>query len=238
MSTINTSYSRGISALKLLKPVDTAPQNTISIADNKRSIGEAVSGLRLQLSSGVQNALSEINRLINTNGSNGAERVAAAYQKNSQDGPTILESGRILGPKISVKDLTPYQYERMRSMGINAEYVSEIITPEISDDEFYKLMLTQAKESYKDLPGFKEALENGTLKIQRARDAPGLGTEDATFAVYSGDRTVGSFGFGDRDGTFNKELYFQIQSQGIRQATGSINGHGFYITWPDESLKA
>jgi len=232
---IYTSYSSGLSALQLLKPVSAATRPTASEVDSSKSAKEPVNVLRYHLSSGIQNALFEINRVINTHSTKVAEKAASIYQQNDLNETVVLESGYLMGPKLSLSDLTDHEREAIRSMGIDPEYVRRISAPEISDDEFQKMTLDFMMNSRKDDPKFMSALENGTLKIQRARDVPELGLGHLSFS-YKGALGLGSFGFGN--GNFNKELYLEIQSQGIHQATGSINGQEFYVTWPDESLKA
>lgn len=96
------------------------------------------------------------------------------------------------------------------------------------------MVLAHGKENWTGLDGFSEALANGTLKIQRASDVPELGLGHVRYDLYRDGNMIGGTGFGA--GTFNRSLYLEIQAQGIRQATGSINGHDFYVTWPDASL--
>jgi len=230
MSTINTSYSTGVSALQLLKPVSVL-QSPISDTSEKSMIGSLANGSRPQLSPSIQNALFEINRVINTHSTESAHKAASVYQKNEQN---VDAFGQLLGPKISIDELSSYQREKVTSTLGNANYVVQVTPPRMGDEEFQKMMLDYVKSNFSGISGFDEALANGTLKIQRGEDVPELGLGSVQFIAYKDDRSLGVTYFGN--GNFNKELYNEIRFQGIHQSTGSLKGQEFYITWPDESL--
>lgn len=146
----------------------------------------------------------------------------------------LLKIGEIVNdqtPK-ALADLPAIHAAKLRALGADA---AVRVTPSpVSDDEFSAMVLAHGKQHWSDLEGFSEALANGTLKIQRASDVPELGLGHVQYDLYKDGNQFGGAGFGSGD--FNKSLYLEIQAQGIRQATGSINGHDFYVTWPDASL--
>lgn len=146
----------------------------------------------------------------------------------------LLKIGEIINRKApqALSDLPPSHAEKLRALGADAAIK---VTPNpVSDAEFQAMVLAHGKEHWGNLDGFSEALANGTLKIQRASDVPELGLGSVQYDLYSGGNHIGGAGFGSGD--FNKSLYLDIQAQGIRQATGSVNGHDFYVTWPDATL--
>ncbi|PSJ56234.1 hypothetical protein C7I85_24960 [Mesorhizobium soli] len=136
------------------------------------------------------------------------------------------------GPLTKLTDLPAADAEKLRALGADAAV--KVTAPDISDDAFRAMMLEYGKQHWTGLEGFSEALANGTLKIQRASDVPELGLSHVQYDLYKDGNMVGGAFFGS--GNFNKDLYLQIQAQGIRQATGSINGYDYYVTWPDATL--
>ncbi|TPI34613.1 hypothetical protein FJW08_03265 [Mesorhizobium sp. B3-2-1] len=152
-----------------------------------------------------------------------------ATKPQSSDGGMVgYSQGRIT----KISDLPAAHAEKVKALGADA--VVQMKAPQISDEAFQAMMLEHSKANFADLPGFNEAAANGTLKIQRASDVPELGLGSVQYTLYKDGQMIGGAGFSA--GTFNKSLYLDIQSQGVRQATGSINGQDYYVTWADPTL--
>ncbi len=177
------------------------------------------------LSPSVSDALLEINEIVN------AKAASEIARRQPADARLRLD-GYDYGPMTKLSDLPPDHAKKLRALGADAAV--KVTASPIGDEEFKAMMLAYANEAWSDLDGFNEALANGTLRIQRASGVPELRLGHVSYNLYSNGNHIGGAGFGNQKA--NLDLYLQIQSQGVRQATGSINGHDFYVTWPDASL--
>lgn len=140
--------------------------------------------------------------------------------------------GYLRGPLTKLSDLPASDARKLRGLGADAAV--EVTAPPISDGAFRALVFEFGKGLWTGLAGFNDALANGTLRIQRASEVPELGLGHVRYDFYNNGNMIGGGGWG-KDG-FNKDLYLQIQAQGVRQATGSIDGYDYYVTWPDATL--
>ena len=212
--------SFGATALTVLKAASA--QMAAEPEASPVSVIPHVNALSSRLAPGVADALLKINALVNG-------KIAAANGAGSAGG-VIAREGYVESPMMKLSELPRDQAEYLKRFGADAAVRIEGV--ELSDADFEQTILQFGMESWKDLPGFNDALANGTLKIQRASDVPEL-YESFQYDLYSGGNYFGGVGWG---GINNKKLYLEIQAQGIRQALGSIRGQEFYVTWPDASL--
>lgn len=210
MVAVSAVSSSAVTALKLM----SVPQSNSVVPSKAASPINPIS-VR-SLSPGVSDALVKIAGIIS---GQKADTLAA-------------RDGLVRGPLVKLSDLPAADAKELRAFG--ADSAVKVTAPEISDDDFRAMVLDYAKQSWGDLEGFSDALANGTLKIERASDVPELGLGHVQYDLYKDGNMIGSAGFGA--GNFNKDLYLQIQAQGIRQATGAINSHDYYVTWPDATL--
>ena len=214
--------SVGATALTILKAANA--QTTAEPETSPVSVVPHVNALSSRLAPGVADALLKINALVNG-------KIAAANGAGSAGGVIARES-YVESPMMKLSELPADQAQYLKGFGADAAVRIDAVA--VSDADFKQMVLQYGTEAWTDEPGFNDALANGTLKIQRASDVPELGYESNLYDLYSGGNLLGSVSFGSS--TFNKKLYLEIQAQGIRQATGSINGQDFYVTWPDASL--
>jgi hypothetical protein len=214
--------SVGATALTILKAANA--QTTAEPETSPVRVLPHVNALSSRLAPGVADALLKINALVNG-------KTAAANGAGSAGG-VIAREGYVESPMMKLSELPPDQAQYLKGFGADAAVRIDAVA--VSDADFKQMVLQYGTEAWTDEPGFNDALANGTLKIQRASDVPELGYESNLYDLYSGGNLLGSVSFGSS--TFNKKLYLEIQAQGIRQATGSINGQDFYVTWPDASL--
>ncbi|MCK1389816.1 hypothetical protein [Bradyrhizobium sp. 1] len=218
--------SVGATALTILKAANA--QAAAEPEASPVNVIPHVNAVSSRLAPGVADALLKIDALING-------KTAAAKGGHSAGGAITLaraREGLVESPMMKLSELPADQAQYLKRFGADAAVRIEGV--QLSDAAFKQTVLQHGMENWTDLPGFNEALANGTLKIQRASDVPELGYKSNLYDLYSGGNLLGSVSFGSS--TFNKKLYLEIQAQGIRQATGSINGQDFYVTWPDASL--
>jgi hypothetical protein len=220
--------SVGATALTILKAANV--QTAAEPESSPASVIPHVNALSSRLAPRVSDALLKIDALINGKDVLVNAKTAAANAGNSAGG-VIAREGFVASPMMKLSELPKDQAEYLKRFGADAAVRIEGV--ELSDADFERTVLQFGMESWKDLPGFNDALANGTLKIQRASDVPEIGYESFQYDLYSGGNYFGGVGW---SGINNKKLYFEIQAQGIRQAFGSIRGQEFYVTWPDASL--
>ncbi|MHC2622923.1 hypothetical protein ACVIW2_004955 [Bradyrhizobium huanghuaihaiense] len=217
--------SVGATALTILKAA-----NAQTVAEPEASpinVIPHVNAVSSRLAPGVSDALLKIDALVNG-------KAAAAKGGSSAGGAVTLSRAReglVESRMMKLSELPADQAQYLARFGADAAVRVDGV--ELSQADFEQTVLQFGMESWKDLPGFNDALANGTLKIQRASDVPEIGYESFDYDIYSGGNLLGGVGWG---GINNKKLYFEIQAQGIRQAFGSIHGQEFYVTWPDASL--
>lgn len=125
-----------------------------------------------------------------------------------------------------LSDLPPEHAERLRQFGIDAAIRTP--KPVVSDAEFQSIVMAHLSEpGGETIEGYREAIANGTVKIQRASDVEGLGYESIQYNLFKDGYLFGGAGWG----TANMEFYNAQAAAGVRQGTGSINGLDYYITW-------
>jgi hypothetical protein len=78
------------------------------------------------------------------------------------------------------------------------------------------------------LPGFAEARESGTLKVQRAAEMPDLGYRSYQLTLYREGTEFGGAGFN----TINTDRWMELRRSGTFTVTGSISGNDYVATWP------
>jgi hypothetical protein len=78
------------------------------------------------------------------------------------------------------------------------------------------------------LPGFAEARDNGTLKVQRASEMPELGYRSYQLTLYREGAEFGGVAFN----TINKDRWTELRQSGTFAATGSVDGNDYVATWP------
>ena len=78
------------------------------------------------------------------------------------------------------------------------------------------------------LAGFSEAVEDGTLNIQRAADMPELGFKSYQVTLYKDGAECGGAGFS----VCNTDHWMEMRANGIYAGTGSVDGNDYVVTWP------
>ncbi len=214
--------SVGATALTILKAANA--QTVAEPEASPVSVIPHINAASSRLAPGVADALLKIDALVKG-------KAAAANAPESASAASVSQ-GYTASGMMKLSELPAYQAQYLEKFGADA--VVRFDPVEVSDADFQQMVLQYGQENWTDLPGFNEALANGTLKIQRASDVPELGIETVQYAIYSGGNSLGGVMFGASP--FNSKLYYEIQAQGIRQAYGAINDQQFYVTWPDASL--
>ncbi len=99
----------------------------------------------------------------------------------------------------------------------------------LDDAAFEQQTLASLKRSgtFK-LPGFTEARESGTLRIQRSSDMPELGYRSFQVVLFKDGAEFGGVGFG----TMNNDRMMELRRSGTFAVTGSIRGNDYVVTWP------
>src|SRR5690606_3736082 len=147
-----------------------------------------------------------------------------------------LGNGYLKGPAQKLDNLSEYERDQVLSFGIEPKWVRRIIPAEVSDEKFHQMVLDHFTTTRSDDQAFIAALKDGTLKIQRARDIPELGALYGTTTFsYHGKIGYGSVSFSN--GVSDLSIRIEKATEGIRVSTGSVMGHDFFVTWPDESLR-
>jgi hypothetical protein len=99
----------------------------------------------------------------------------------------------------------------------------------LDDAAFEKQALSSMSRSgTSKLPGFAEALADGTLRIQRATDMPELGYKSFQLVLFKDGAEFGGAGFG----TMNNDRWTELRRSGTFAATGSVRGNDYVATWP------
>jgi len=211
MVAVNATASSALAALKAIKPLGATKDPATPMPSHPSD-----PTTKVRLSPRVSDALLKIGQIVT---GQKASEVAALVGTN--------DGGYSYSRMMDLSELPDADARKLRGMGADAA-VRIDATP-ISQDAFEKLVLSQIGESYKSKEGFSEALANGTLKIQKAESVPELGLGSVRYNLYKDGSMIGGAGWGAD--TFNKDLYMQRHAEGINQATGSINGHSWYVTW-------
>lgn len=102
--------------------------------------------------------------------------------------------------------------------------------PTALDDAAFErqALLSMSRSGSSKLPGFADARENGTLKIQRAADMPELGYRSFQLTLYRDGTEFGGVGFG----TLNNDRWMELRQRGTFAVTGSVGGNDYVATWP------
>lgn len=203
MTVISPSLSASVVALQALVPVP--PAN--GTATLQSASAPALTGAsRMVLSHAAADAVLGLNALIPRETAAAVGKVSDAY---ACDG--------IPADKIAW----------LESLGADAWALRK---PDPLDDAaFEQQALTLMNRSgTSKLPGFAEAHENGTLKIQRAADMPDLGYRSYRLTLYREGTEFGGVGFN----TINTDRWTELRRSGTFAVTGTINGNDYIATWP------
>lgn len=89
-------------------------------------------------------------------------------------------------------------------------------------------LLRMSRSGTSKLPGFAEARENGTLRIQRASEMPELGYRSYQLTLYREGAEFGGVAFN----TIDNDRWAALRQSGTFAATGSVEGNDYVATWP------
>jgi hypothetical protein len=203
MTVISPSLSAGLVALQAMVPVPAAS----SAAPAPPASAPALTGAsRTVLSHAAADAVLGLNALT--------PREAAAAVSNASD--TQARDG-IPAAKVAW----------LESLDADAWALRK--PAPLDDATFKQQALARLNGSgTSKLPGFAEARENGTLKIQRAAEMPDLGYRSYQLTLYREGTEFGGVGFN----TINLDRWMELRRSGTFAVTGSISGNDYVATWP------
>jgi hypothetical protein len=203
MSVISPSLSAGLVALQALSP----PSPTNKQASLPPTSAHVLTGVsRTMLSPAAADAVLTVKSL---NPSAPAAAVGVASDAYARDG--------IPADKVAW----------LESLGADAWTMRK---PAVLDDGAFEqqALLRMNRSGTSKLPGFAEARENGTLKVQRAAEMPDLGYRSYQLTLYSEGSEFGGVGFG----IMNNDRWIELRQSGTFAATGSVSGNDYVATWP------
>lgn len=203
MSVISPSLSAGLVALQALTP----PSSTNRQASLPPTSAHVLTGVsRTMLSPAAADAVLTVKSL---SPSAPAAAVGVASDAYARDG--------IPADKVAW----------LESLGADAWTLRQ---PAVLDDSVFEqqALVRMSRSGTSKLPGFAEARENGTLKVQRAADMPDLGYRSFQLTLYSEGAEFGGVGFG----IMNNDRWMELRQSGTFAATGSVSGNDYVATWP------
>lgn len=102
--------------------------------------------------------------------------------------------------------------------------------PASLDDAAFEqqVLVRMSRSGTSKLPGFAEARENGTLRVQRASEMPDLGYRSYQLTLYREGAEFGGVAFN----TINNDRWMELCQSGTFAATGSVDGNDYVATWP------
>lgn len=107
----------------------------------------------------------------------------------------------------------------------------------MSDEDFKKTVVESMLPSYANDASFSRALDNGTLKIERAENTQLMGTfKFYNLDLYRNGQYVGVMGASS--GKLNDAFLDGLSAKGMRFGYGVINDQMFLMTWPAETPAA
>lgn len=107
----------------------------------------------------------------------------------------------------------------------------------MSDEDFKKTVVESILPNYANDASFSRALDNGTLKIERAENTQLMGTfKFYNLDLYRNGQYVG--GMGASSGQLNDAFLDGLSANGMRFGYGGINDQMYLVTWPAETPAA
>lgn len=213
MITVGSPLSSALAALSALTPGQVqADASTSRTAD----AGNALTGAsRMRLSSSASDALLKF----------------SSYGARSQGGATpavvSIEPARANEIAPHPSGMPADKVAWLNSLGADSWSVRE--PPRMDDGAFEKQVLDgMLRNGSSKLAGFSEALDNGTLKVQRAADLPELGYKSFQVTLFKDGNECGGAGFSVCD----TGKWMEMRANGVYAGTGSVDGNDYVVTWP------
>jgi hypothetical protein len=157
------------------------------------------------------------------------EQFHMSYRTAGQLGLALEAQGEALaqGRPQGLASFAPEDAQRLAALGTD----SAMLVPEFALDQaaFDDLVIGHVQETYKDQPGFAEALATGSVVIQRASDVPEFNFGHKSFVLFKDGSMIGGAGWGK---TVNQGLYDRVAATGLQQGFGGVMGQDYYVTWP------
>ncbi|HWV81133.1 MAG TPA: hypothetical protein VNZ50_06860 [Hyphomicrobiaceae bacterium] len=203
MSTIAPSLSAGLVALQALTPPSPASQQAAALAPPPPALTGAS---RTMLAPSAADAVLSLNTIVPKAPATATAVVGDAYAREA---------------------IPAEKVHWLESLGADAW--SPRRPASLDDTAFEQRALARMSRSgTSKLPGFAEARENGTLKVQRASAMPDLGYRSYQLTLYREGAEFGGVAFS----TINNDRWMALRQSGTFAATGSVDGNDYVATWP------
>lgn len=212
MLTVVSPLSGALAALNALTP----GQVQVDVGTPKAAdTGNALTGAsRMRLSSAASDALLKFSDYASAKG--GASPATISIEPARTEKVAAHPSG-MPADKVAWLD----------SLGADSWVVRE--PPRLDDAKFKQMVFDGLiRNGSVKLAGFDEAVEDGTLKIQRAADMPELGFKSYQVTLYKDGVECGGAGFS----VCNTDHWMEMRANGIYAGTGSVDGNDYVATWP------
>lgn len=203
MSPISPSLSAGLVALQALAPPSSVSQKAAALS----APPPVLTGVsRTMLAPSAADAMLSLNAIAPKAPATAAAAASDAY---ARDG--------IPADKLAWLD------------SLGADAWSPRKPASLDDAAFAQQALARMSRSgTSKLPGFADARENGTLRVQRASEMPDLGYRSYQLTLYREGAEFGGVGFN----TINADRWMELRQSGTFAATGSVEGNDYVATWP------
>lgn len=213
MLTVGSSLSSALVALNALTAGHVRPD----VASPKTvEAGNALTGVsRMRLSSSAADALLKFSDH------------ASSAKSASAPATVSIAATRTEKPVAHPSGMPADKVAWLDSLGADSWSVRE--PPRLGDAQFKQQVFDGlVRNGSIKLEGFGEALEDGTLKIQRAADVPELGFKSFQVTLFKDGKEYGGAGFS----VCNTEHWMQMRANGVYAGTGSVDGNDYVVTWP------
>ncbi len=213
MLTVGSPLSGALAALNALTPGQV---QATAATPRHADAGNALTGVsRMRLSSSASDALLKFSDY------------ASSARSASTTTTVSIEPARADKAAAHPSGIPAEKVAWLDSLGADTWSVRE--PPRLSDVQFKQQVFDGlVRNGSIKLDGFGEALEDGTLKIQRAAELPELGYKSFQVTLFKDGKECGGAGFS----VCNTEHWMQMRADGVYAGTGSVDGNDYVVTWP------
>jgi hypothetical protein len=213
MLTVGSPLSSALAALNALTPGQVQPD---AVAPRQAYAGNALTGVsRMRLSSAASDALLKFSDY------------AAPAKSASAPATVSFEPARAEKAVAHPSGMPADKVAWLDSLGADSWSVRE--PPRLDDAVFEDLVLdTLVRNGSSKLAGFSAAVDDATLKVQRADALPELGFKSFQVTLFKDGKECGGAGFS----VCNTDHWMQMRENGVYAGTGSVDGNDYVVTWP------
>jgi hypothetical protein len=213
MLTVGSPLSGALAALNALTP----GQVQADVATPRRAdAGNALTGVsRMRLSSSASDALLKFSDY------------APSARSASTPATVSIEPARLEKAAAHPSGIPAEKVAWLDSLGADSWTVRE--PPRLGDAQFKQQVFDGlVRNGSIKLEGFGEALDDGTLQIQRAEELPELGYKSFQVTLFKDGKECGGAGFS----VCNTDHWMEMRANGVYAGTGSVDGNDYVATWP------